>query len=74
VRTGEGGRHAALVRDPVEDGEYGQTRENAALIARASTHRSWECGRDEVQGPVAVVAIVLLLLLQCDDLAVLALF
>ncbi len=71
MRTGEGGRHAALVRDPVEDGEQGQARDHAALLARACALRVWERGRDEVQGPVGVVAVVLLL--QCDELIVLAL-
>ncbi len=69
MRTSKGGRYAALVRDPVEDGEQGQAREHAALLALSL--RVWERGRDEVQGPVGVVAVVLLL--HRDKLAVLAL-
>jgi len=53
----------------VEDGKQGQARENAALLALSL--RVWEWGRYEVQGPVGVVAVVLLL--HRDELAVLAL-
>lgn len=55
----------------MEDGEYGQAREHASLLAGARALRLWERGRDEVQGSIASVAIIPLL--QCDELAILGL-